>query len=156
MCCGLKLPTIALFLNQDAIPLPGGLPEPAFKPKAFVTVKAVQKIATPSLKLAAFDLGKVTLKNDAHGHETQFVENRDKFINTLAKTDPNSFLYMFRHAFGQKQPEGAKPLGVWDSKETKLRGHAQVITFRQLHKPMRVQDMIKHFRPISPKKWSIW
>jgi hypothetical protein len=31
---------------------------------------------------------------------------------------------MFRHAFGQKQPEGAKPLGVWDSQDTKLRGHA--------------------------------
>src|SRR5690606_11859511 len=31
---------------------------------------------------------------------------------------------MFRHAFGQQQPEGAKPLGVWDSQDTKLRGHA--------------------------------
>ncbi len=31
---------------------------------------------------------------------------------------------MFRHAFGQKQPDGAKPLGVWDSQDTKLRGHA--------------------------------
>jgi Uncharacterized protein conserved in bacteria len=96
----------------------------AFQPKAFVTVKASKKISTPGLRLAAFDLGKVTLNNDAHGHETQFVENRDKFISTLAKTDPNSFLYMFRHAFGQKQPEGAKPLGVWDSRDTKLRGHA--------------------------------
>ena len=94
----------------------------SFKPKAFVTIKQRQ-VATPNLRLAAFDLGKVTLKNNAHNHETQFVENRDKFINTLATTDPNSFLYMFRHAFGQKQPEGAKPLGVWDSKETKLRGH---------------------------------
>lgn len=95
-----------------------------FQPKAFVTVKASRKLTTPNLKLAAFDLSKVSLKNDAHGHKTQFIENRDKFITTLAKTDPNSFLYMFRHAFGQKQPEGAKPLGVWDSKDTKLRGHA--------------------------------
>ncbi|WP_046369652.1 beta-L-arabinofuranosidase domain-containing protein [Flavihumibacter petaseus] len=95
-----------------------------FKPKATVTVKANGKATTPGLKLAAFDLGKVTLKSDAHGHSTQFVLNRDKFVNTLAKTDPNSFLYMFRHAFGQPQPEGAKPLGVWDSRDTKLRGHA--------------------------------
>ena len=95
-----------------------------FHPKAVVTVKESKKATTPGLKLAAFDLNQVSLKNDAHGHETKFIENRDKFINTLAKTDPNSFLYMFRHAFGQKQPEGAKPLGVWDSKDTKLRGHA--------------------------------
>jgi DUF1680 family protein len=94
------------------------------QPKAFVTVKASGKSTTPALKLATFELGKVTLKNDAHGHATQFIENRDKFINTLATTDPNAFLYMFRHAFGQPQPEGAKPLGVWDSRDTKLRGHA--------------------------------
>jgi DUF1680 family protein len=31
---------------------------------------------------------------------------------------------MFRNAFGQKQPAGAEPLGVWDSQDTKLRGHA--------------------------------
>jgi len=96
----------------------------AFQPKAFVTVKASAKSTTPGLKLAAFDLDKVALKTDALGHETQFIENRDKFVRTLATTDPNSFLYMFRHAFGQKQPEGAKPLGVWDSRDTKLRGHA--------------------------------
>lgn len=94
-----------------------------FQPKAIVTVKAGKKSITPGLKLATFKLNQVTLKNDANGHETQFVENRDKFINTLAKTDPNSFLYMFRHAFGQQQPAGATPLGTWDSKETKLRGH---------------------------------
>lgn len=95
-----------------------------FQPKAVVTVSATRKSTVPNLKLASFNLNQVTLKNDADGHESQFVENRDKFINTLAKTDPNSFLYMFRHAFGQQQPEGAKPLGVWDSKDTKLRGHA--------------------------------
>jgi len=95
-----------------------------FKPKALITVKKSGKTATPVSKLAAFDLDKVLLEADAHGHETKFIENRDKFIKTLATTDPNSFLYMFRHAFGQKQPEGAKPLGVWDSQDTKLRGHA--------------------------------
>ncbi|MES2652219.1 MAG: beta-L-arabinofuranosidase domain-containing protein [Bacteroidota bacterium] len=95
-----------------------------FKPRAFITVKASIKSTTPVSKLVAFNLNQVSLKSDGHGHETKFIENRDKFINTLAKTDPNSFLYMFRHAFGQKQPEGAKPLGVWDTQDTKLRGHA--------------------------------
>lgn len=95
-----------------------------FHPKAFITIKPPRKSNTPALKLAAFDLDKVLLKTDAHGHETRFTENRDKFIRTLAATDPNSFLYMFRQAFGQKQPEGAKPLNGWDSRDTKLRGHA--------------------------------
>ncbi|WP_431216943.1 beta-L-arabinofuranosidase domain-containing protein [Puia sp. P3] len=96
----------------------------SFQPKAVVKVTASKRSATPVLQLAAFDLDKVFLKPNALGHETQFIKNRDKFIKTLATTDPNSFLYMFRHAFGQKQPEGAKPLGVWDSRDTKLRGHA--------------------------------
>jgi len=95
-----------------------------FRPKAIVTIKASKGPATPGLMLATFGLDKVSLKTDASGHKTQFIENRDKFINTLATTDPNSFLYMFRQAFGQQQPEGAKPLGVWDSRDTKLRGHA--------------------------------
>ncbi|MBC7616164.1 MAG: glycoside hydrolase family 127 protein, partial [Pedobacter sp.] len=95
-----------------------------FQPKAFVTVKEFNKSTTPVSKLETFHLDQVSLKTDAHGHDSKFVENRDKFIKTLAKTDPNSFLYMFRHAFGQKQPEGAKPLGVWDTQDTKLRGHA--------------------------------
>jgi len=95
-----------------------------FKPKAIVTIKESNKSIIPLSKLEAFHLNQVSLKTDAHGHETKFIENRDKFVKTLAKTDPNSFLYMFRHAFGQKQPEGAKPLGVWDTQDTKLRGHA--------------------------------
>ena len=94
-----------------------------FQPKAFVTIKASNKSTTPVSKLVAFKLDQVSLKTDAHGHDTKFIENRDKFVLTLAKTDPNSFLYMFRHAFGQQQPAGAKPLGSWDSQNTKLRGH---------------------------------
>lgn len=95
----------------------------SFQPKAVVTVKEPKKSALPVLKLQPFRLDQVTLQNDTHGHESKFIQNRDKFVLTLAKTDPNSFLYMFRHAFGQPQPEGAKPLGTWDSKDTKLRGH---------------------------------
>lgn len=95
-----------------------------FQPKALVTIKDMSQTATPALKLQSFALNQVTLKTDGHGHASKFIENRDKFITTLATTDPNSFLYMFRQAFGQQQPEGAKPLGVWDSEDTKLRGHA--------------------------------
>lgn len=95
-----------------------------FQPKAKVTVISNRRSNTPSLKLDVFGLDQVSLDNDAHGEQTKFIENRDKFINTLAETNPDSFLYMFRNAFGQEQPEGAKPLGVWDSQETKLRGHA--------------------------------
>jgi uncharacterized protein len=74
--------------------------------------------------LEDFHLGQVVLNTDMHDHDTKFIENRDKFITVLAGTNPDSFLYMFRNAFGQEQPEGAEPLGVWDSQLTKLRGHA--------------------------------
>ncbi|MDG3581810.1 beta-L-arabinofuranosidase domain-containing protein [Galbibacter pacificus] len=96
----------------------------AITPKAIVTVKEAGNLATPKRTLAAFNLNQVTLNADLHGHSTKFIENRDKFINTLANTNPDAFLYMFRNAFGQEQPKGAEPLGVWDSQETKLRGHA--------------------------------
>ena len=131
---GLKGPKVRVVwpadTNNVAVAKPGSytitgrVTGTSFQPKAIVTVKPSKKSPTPALKLASFDLGQVQLTNDAHGQKSKFVENRDKFINTLAQTDPNSFLYMFRHAFGQKQPEGAKPLGVWDSRDTKLRGHA--------------------------------
>ncbi len=94
-----------------------------FEPKAYVTIKESDK-TTPVSKLEAFPLSNVSLQTDLHGHNTKFIENRNKFIDTLAKTDPNSFLYMFRHAFGQKQPAGARPLEGWDTEDTKLRGHA--------------------------------
>ncbi|TJY66086.1 hypothetical protein FAZ19_12265 [Sphingobacterium alkalisoli] len=102
----------------------GHIPGTDLKPKAIVTVKGSNRSTTPSPKLQAFNLDQVLLKTNAHDDKTKFIENRDKFVSTLASTDPNSFLYMFRHAFGQKQPEGATPLGVWDSQDTKLRGHA--------------------------------
>ncbi|WP_289660049.1 beta-L-arabinofuranosidase domain-containing protein [Flavobacterium panacagri] len=94
------------------------------KPKAVVKVQATKAAAPPELKLKAFELDEVTLSSDSHGHDTKFIENREKFIKTLAVTNPDSFLYMFRNAFGQKQPENAEALGVWDTQDTKLRGHA--------------------------------
>ena len=94
------------------------------QPKAIVVVKEAKAAPTPNRTLEFFKLDQVTLNVDNHNQNTKFIENRDKFITGLAKTNPDDFLYMFRNAFGQEQPKGAKPLGVWDSQETKLRGHA--------------------------------
>jgi DUF1680 family protein len=96
----------------------------SIQPKAVVTVVAAEAPAAPHRTLEAFRLDQVTLDADIHDHKTKFIENRDKFINGLAATNPDNFLYMFRNAFGQQQPEGAKALGGWDSQQTKLRGHA--------------------------------
>jgi len=93
-------------------------------PKAVVTVKETENNHAPHRTLEVFDLDQVTLNPDIQGQKTKFIENRDKFITGLANTNPDNFLYMFRNAFGQKQPEGAEPLGGWDSQQTKLRGHA--------------------------------
>jgi len=94
------------------------------QPKAIVTVKAPSVRATPNRSLETFSLDQVILNTDLHNHDTKFIENRNKFITGLAKTNPDNFLYMFRNAFGQEQPEGAEPMGGWDSQQTKLRGHA--------------------------------
>ncbi|WP_367329801.1 beta-L-arabinofuranosidase domain-containing protein [Sphingobacterium multivorum] len=110
--------------QQTAYTVTGRVPGTDLKPKAIITVKGKLKSNLPNLKLEAFHLDQVFLNTDVKHHQTKFIENRDKFIDTLAKSDPNSFLYMFRHAFGQKQPTGAQPLEVWDSQDIKLRGHA--------------------------------
>ncbi len=96
----------------------------SLQPKAVVTVVASAEPDAPYRTLETFGLDRVTLDADIHDHKTKFIENRDKFITGLAATNPDNFLYMFRNAFGQKQPEGAKALGGWDSQQTKLRGHA--------------------------------
>ncbi|MFZ2339612.1 MAG: beta-L-arabinofuranosidase domain-containing protein [Bacteroidales bacterium] len=96
----------------------------SLQPKAIVTVIAAGETYAPHRTLETFDLDQVTLNTDIQDHKTKFIENRDKFITGLAATNPDNFLYMFRNAFGQEQPEGAEEMGVWDSQETKLRGHA--------------------------------
>ena len=111
-------------LEPGTYTLTGRVPGTDFQPKATVTVKNTPHHRAPQARLEPFALSRVSLEPDGHHHDTKFIENRDKFILTLAKTNPDSFLYMFRHAFGQPQPEGARPLGVWDSQDTKLRGHA--------------------------------
>lgn len=103
----------------------GKVPGTRFQPKAIVTVRIQSKTQSiPERLVESFPLGHVVLDQDSKGRNTQFIENRDKFIRTLAATNPDNFLYNFRDAFGQKQPEGAKPLGVWESETTRLRGHA--------------------------------
>jgi len=108
----------------------GTVPDTTFQPKAAVTVKAAPPDTDKDTNLIAqrnvepFPLGDVVLNKDEKGRDTQFIKNRNKFITTLANTNPDSFLYNFRDAFGQKQAEGVRPLGVWDSRTTRLRGHA--------------------------------
>jgi len=105
--------------------LTGKVAGTSFTPKATVTVSA-EAVAGPAPRrtLEAFKLGQVVLNQDASGRDSQFIKNRDKFVTELAKTNPDNFLYMFRNAFGQPQPEGARALGGWDNQATRLRGHA--------------------------------
>lgn len=103
----------------------GKVPGTSFTPKATVIVKAPMGTTTPPSRLVeAFSLSDVVLERDTKGRETAFIRNRDKFIRGLAATNPDSFLYNFRDAFGQSQPEGVKPLEGWDNQTTRLRGHA--------------------------------
>ncbi len=102
----------------------GKVPGTAIQAKAVVTVKPARRDAPPRQALEAFPLDRVVLGMDLDGKSTPFTQNRDKFVKALAQTNPDAFLYMFRDAFGQKQPAGAVPLTVWDSQTTKLRGHA--------------------------------
>jgi uncharacterized protein len=103
----------------------GKVPGTPFAPKATVIVKVPARTATPPSRLVeAFSLTQVLLDRDSRGRETPFIRNRDKFIRGLAATNPDSFLYNFRDAFGQPQPAGVKPLEGWDNQTTRLRGHA--------------------------------
>jgi DUF1680 family protein len=103
----------------------GSVPGTMYQPKATITVLA-RPAAIPAQKidLEAFPLGQVVFNPDQEGNPTPFMKNRDKFIKGLAQSDPDRFLYNFRDAFGQKQPEGVRPLRGWDSQTTRLRGHA--------------------------------
>lgn len=103
----------------------GRVPGTRFEPTATVIVKVPVGTTTPPERLVeAFPLSHVVLDRDARGRETPFMKNRDKFLRGLAATNPDSFLYNFRDAFGQPQPEGATALEGWDSQTTRLRGHA--------------------------------
>ena len=112
-------------LKPGTYTVTGRVPGTAFEPKATVIVKVpVGTLTPPSRLVEAFPLSQVVLDRDAHGRETPFIKNRDKFIRGLAASNPDSFLYNFRDAFGQPQPAGATPLEGWDNQTTRLRGHA--------------------------------
>ncbi|HYG23087.1 MAG TPA: beta-L-arabinofuranosidase domain-containing protein [Verrucomicrobiae bacterium] len=96
----------------------------AFKPVAKVTVKRGSAAPAPARVLETFPLNRVTLERDEQQRETQFMKNRNKFMQGLAESNPDRYLYMFRDAFGQPQPDGAQALRGWDSQTTRLRGHA--------------------------------
>lgn len=104
----------------------GTVPGTSLEIKAAVTVKEAPAVTgdRPQNNLKPFGLDQVVFNQDNEGRDTPFIKNRDKFILTLAETDPDSFLYNFRDAFGQPQPEGARPLRGWDNQTTRLRGHA--------------------------------
>lgn len=114
----------SLVMTAGTFTITGRVPGTDIRPKAVVNVKEAGNIATPARTLEIFSLDQVTLNTDPDDHKTKFIENRDKFLTGLAKTNPDDFLYMFRNAFGLEQPVGAEPLGGWDSQQTKLRGHA--------------------------------
>ena len=103
----------------------GKVPGTAFEPQARVIVKVPVGTTTPPSRLVEpFALTDVVLERDTKGRETAFIRNRDKFVRGLAASNPDSFLYNFRDAFGQPQPAGATQLEGWDNQTTRLRGHA--------------------------------
>jgi DUF1680 family protein len=113
------------FLKPGKTTVTGRVPGTPFEPKATVIVREAPKPGpVPARLVEAFSLGQVVLDRDTEGRDTPFLKNRDKFIRGLAASDPDSFLYNFRDAFGEKQPEGVKPLSGWDDQTTRLRGHA--------------------------------
>jgi len=112
-------------LKPGTYTVTGKVPGTTFEPKATVIVKVPVGTFTPPNRLVeAFPLSDVVLDKDTQGRDTPFIKNRDKFLRGLAATNPDSFLYNFRDAFGQPQPEGAKQLEGWDNQTTRLRGHA--------------------------------
>jgi uncharacterized protein len=112
-------------LQAGTYALTGRVAGTKLEPKAHITVKEISPESTaPRRTLEPFPLGRVTLNPDEKERATPLIQNRDKFIQGLSKSDPDRFLFMFRDAFGQKQPENARPLGGWDSQTTRLRGHA--------------------------------
>ena len=115
----------AEFRSPGTTTVTGRVPGTPFQPKATVTVREVSRTGhLPARIIEAFPLGQVVLDRDTTGRDTPFLNNFYKFIRGLAGSDPDSFLYNFRDAFGQKQPEGVRPLGGWDDQTIRLRGHA--------------------------------
>jgi DUF1680 family protein len=114
-----------MVLQPGTLSITGRVAGTSLRPVATVTVKtAPPAAAAPERSLQEFPLDRVTLNLDDQQRATPFIRHRDKFLKGLAASDPDRFLYMFRDAFGQQQPTNAQPLGGWDSRTTRLRGHA--------------------------------
>lgn len=112
-------------LQPGTFVITGRIAGATLQPKATVVVKAATvEPPAPVRRLETFALDRVTLNPDEQQRPTLLIRHRDKFLQTLAQTNPDRFLYMFRNAYGQPQPAHAQPLGGWDSQTTKLRGHA--------------------------------
>lgn len=112
-------------LQPGTFEVTGRIAGTKLEPKATVTVKAAPAATSgPNRILETFPLDRVTLNPDEQQRATPFMKHRDKFVQALAETNPDNFLYTFRDAFGAKQPENVRPLGGWDSQTTRLRGHA--------------------------------
>lgn len=115
----------AAVLQAGSCLVTGRVAGTAMEVKALLTVKALpRETAGPARVLETFPLDRVMLNRDDPQQAPPVMRHRDKFMEALAKSDPDRFLYMFRDAFGEKQPEKAEPLGAWDSQTTRLRGHA--------------------------------
>ena len=112
-------------LKPGTFTVSGRVPGTRFEPTVTVIVKVPVGTTTPPDRLVEpFSLSQVVLNRDSMGRDTPFIKNRDKFVRGLAATNPDNFLYNFRDAFGQSQPEGVTPLEGWDNQTTRLRGHA--------------------------------
>lgn len=114
-------------LQPGTYTVTGAVAGTSFLPKAAVTVKpsrTAEARPKPRPVLEPFPLGQVVLNRDESGRDTPMMKNRDKFISTLARVNPDNFLYNFRDAFGLPQPAGVVQLGGWDDQTTRLRGHA--------------------------------
>lgn len=110
-------------LKPGIYTLTGAVPGTDFKPVATIRVKDGIVEEKPRMTLEAFSLGSINLDKDENGNDTQFIKNRNKFINGLLNlANPDRFLYVFRDAFNEEQK--GPPLGGWDASEIKLRGHA--------------------------------
>lgn len=117
--------------NNQSVLAPGTLVVTGRVAGTTLTARALVKVRPapanrkgPPRNLETFPLDRVTLDPDDEGRATPLMRHRDKFLEALAKSDPDRFLYMFRDAFGQPQPANAQALGGWDSATTRLRGHA--------------------------------
>ena len=95
-------------LKPGTYTVTGEVPGTDFKPKATVTVReSAAPESAPKRLLEPFPLGQVVLNLDKQQRRTPLIKNRDKFVQTLAKTDPDRFLYQRPRACFDRSAPGA-------------------------------------------------